>query len=175
MNIIKLEELQYELAEPLCCFDNVERYCEEHGGSLVTGWLVHRTSQLNQLNHHAVWRSPDGTLFEITPLNKRDLRGFVVDEAAKRIDTGETFATLESRFVPEPGATSTVVAACEALNRSEIAFFLGQLDTKSYYLRRANRLLAKNGVQFDTRPAWHYALYKPSTHKAWQEHYANAV
>ena len=175
MNIIKLEELQYELAEPYCCFENVERYCEEHGGSLVTGWLVHRMSQLNELIHHAVWRSPVGRLFEITPLDKMNLRGFVVDETAKRIDTGEGYVPLETRFVPDLDASPNVVAACEALNRSEIAFAIGQLERHSYYMQRANRLLAKNQVQLETRPVSHYYLYKPSTRKAWQEYYANAV
>jgi hypothetical protein len=47
----------------LRCFRNVEEHVRKCGGELVMGWIVAGRCPVS----HAVWRSPEGRLVEVTP------------------------------------------------------------------------------------------------------------
>lgn len=50
------------------CFHNVEAKVQKDGGSIVHGWqLWEWPNVLVEGEFHAVWRSPDGNLVDITP------------------------------------------------------------------------------------------------------------
>lgn len=50
------------------CFPVVERYVEEHGGSICYGWqLWEWPSVMIEAEFHAVWRSSTGELRDLTP------------------------------------------------------------------------------------------------------------
>ena len=50
------------------CFADVERKVKSDGGSVQHGWTVWESpGTLIEGEFHAVWRSPDGTLLDVTP------------------------------------------------------------------------------------------------------------
>jgi len=50
------------------CFDNSVAYAREHGGEAVYGWAIwHWPGRWFEAEHHAVWRSPEGDLLDVTP------------------------------------------------------------------------------------------------------------
>ena len=81
-----------ELASVNECFPNVANHIQKFGGEAVHGWLIWEwPSVLVEAEFHAVWKSPDNHLVEITPKehgetkvlflpdNKRVYRGVAVD------------------------------------------------------------------------------------------------
>ncbi len=59
----------FAYAQPGRCYPNVAAYVEAFGGEAREGWLVWEDDCGRWLKaiHHAVWRSPDGRLLDITP------------------------------------------------------------------------------------------------------------
>lgn len=50
------------------CFQNVDTYIKEHGGQRVLGWSIwQRANVLIEAEAHAIWKSPTGEMFDITP------------------------------------------------------------------------------------------------------------
>lgn len=50
------------------CLDNVERLVKERGGEIQHGWIIWEApGYLLDAVFHAVWRSPDGDLVDVTP------------------------------------------------------------------------------------------------------------
>jgi len=50
------------------CFHNVERQVEAHRGEIVYGWAVWCwISVMVEAEFHAVWKSPNGELIDVTP------------------------------------------------------------------------------------------------------------
>ncbi|MEG6512513.1 SEC-C metal-binding domain-containing protein [Desulforamulus ruminis] len=50
------------------CFHNVDTYIEKHGGQRVLGRSIwHRANVLIEAEAHAIWKSPTGEMFDITP------------------------------------------------------------------------------------------------------------
>lgn len=61
-------------AESLRCFWNVHEQVERHGGKIVFGWAIFEFSGAYfEAQHHAVWRSPEENLVDITPPAYPDL------------------------------------------------------------------------------------------------------
>ena len=58
------------------CFDNCTRKVIAAGGAVQYGWAFCVYERLLQAFHHAVWRSPEGVLIDITPLNIGPLDGW---------------------------------------------------------------------------------------------------
>jgi len=52
------------------CFGNVERKIARDGGSIIYGWIVWKSNILCEGEFHAVWKSPDGQLIDVTPQEK---------------------------------------------------------------------------------------------------------
>src|SRR5437660_241975 len=52
----------------LDCLVNVERRIAESGGDIQYGWRIWEwVNTLIEAEFHAVWRSPDGNLIDVTP------------------------------------------------------------------------------------------------------------
>ncbi|NWL87816.1 hypothetical protein DMN77_09400 [Paenibacillus sp. 79R4] len=54
-------------ALPNECYPNVEKKVELDGGSRIFGWQIWRTTLICEAEFHAVWKSHDGKLLDITP------------------------------------------------------------------------------------------------------------
>ncbi len=55
------------------CFNNIPRYIKKNGGSMTTGWAIwQRANILLHAEAHAIWKSPEGTLLDITPHEYND-------------------------------------------------------------------------------------------------------
>ena len=70
---------------PLMCHLNVSWLCKRYGGKRVTGWYLKRVEGHEiTLNHHSVWRTPEGKLADptlSTSGRKKDCRFLVLDES----------------------------------------------------------------------------------------------
>lgn len=49
------------------CHINVLHRIRLYGGEKVNGWIVWTAAGHDECEYHAVWRSPDGKLFDLTP------------------------------------------------------------------------------------------------------------
>jgi SEC-C motif len=49
------------------CFDNVSAKMQSDGGERRVGWQIWKHPFMLEAEYHAVWESPDGNLFDITP------------------------------------------------------------------------------------------------------------
>lgn len=62
-------------ATPNECFNNVPRMVKQYGGSMISGWAVwQRGNMLLDAEAHAIWRTPDGKLIDITPHSYNEKR-----------------------------------------------------------------------------------------------------
>ncbi len=97
----------------LCCVQNVQAKVERDGGSPCYGWTLNlRVSEHGPYvfyQHHAVWRAPDETLVDVTPLTPdprhHPLRIgrstlFLLDASAIPTETEYGPAVLPNRFLP---------------------------------------------------------------------------
>jgi hypothetical protein len=62
------------------CFDNVQEKISREGGSIVYGWKIHVSRIVFEAERHAIWKSPDGTLFDITPDSTTNITTLFVEE-----------------------------------------------------------------------------------------------
>lgn len=49
------------------CYPNVEAKIKKDGGSTIYGWQVWQTENLIEAEFHAIWKSEDGQIIDITP------------------------------------------------------------------------------------------------------------
>jgi hypothetical protein len=65
------------------CHDNVCHYVKNHGGSTVSGWIIWKDTDFKlEAEHHSVWLSPSGKLYDITPrVDGEELIVFLQDGA----------------------------------------------------------------------------------------------
>ena len=50
------------------CFPNVDMYISKHGGRSVLGWQIwERYGVFIEAELHAVWKNPEGNIFDVTP------------------------------------------------------------------------------------------------------------
>ena len=62
-----------EWSRPMECFTNVEQMVREYGGKQVNGRVIWQWSNvLVEAEAHAVWKSPDGQMIDITPHDNRE-------------------------------------------------------------------------------------------------------
>ena len=53
---------------PLDCFPNVQKQIKRHGGTLICGWEISEWPEvMMEAQFHAVWRSSNGDLMDISP------------------------------------------------------------------------------------------------------------
>jgi hypothetical protein len=65
------------------CYDNVRHYVKNHGGEAVYGWIIWKgTDYPLEAEHHAVWKSPSGKIFDITPrVDGENIILFLIDNS----------------------------------------------------------------------------------------------
>lgn len=113
-------------AMPNECFTNCQRKVNTNGGAIQCGWLFHGHREISYIVAvaHAVWRSPEGVLIDITPilpvenwlkpvlLLLRDMEGslvFLLDETAFE---------RPSKFLPLSN-NKAIIRACRRWNCRE--------------------------------------------------------
>lgn len=67
-------------SQPDSCFFNVLDKVENDGGDVVYGWKIHQTKMLSEAERHAVWRSKEGELVDITPSSRQEVFSLFVKE-----------------------------------------------------------------------------------------------
>jgi hypothetical protein len=65
--VINVPVLPVVGAEVSQCFPTVDKKIEQENGSRVLGWQIWKTPNIAEAEFHAVWRSPDDYLIDITP------------------------------------------------------------------------------------------------------------
>lgn len=69
------------------CFDNSVAQAAHAGGEAVYGWAVwHWPGRWFEAEHHAVWRSPDGELVDVTPQTGEPARVLFVEDPTAPYD-----------------------------------------------------------------------------------------
>jgi hypothetical protein len=72
------------------CFDNVRRLVAKLGGSIQHGWRISEQPQVYvEAAFHAVWRSSDGSLIDVTPRAGEQTRILFLPDF-KKVWDGET-------------------------------------------------------------------------------------
>ncbi len=106
------------------CFPNVNEKINRDGGTQCYGWQIWKTEILIEAEFHAVWKSPDGELRDITPKQISIPRIlFLPDQAAKyngcQIDNVR-INTTQNRLVDDFIELSKAIFRFE--NKGERAF-----------------------------------------------------
>lgn len=83
------------------CFENSERQAARAGGDAIYGWAVwHWPGRWFEAEHHAVWRSRDGALVDVTPQTGEPERVLFVEDPTAPYDPS-TFR--RNRMAPDGG------------------------------------------------------------------------
>lgn len=152
--IIEVEPRMMPHCNPNCCFINVQQAVDLFGGKPVFGWEVFDQKYIRTLGHHAIWQMADGELRDITP----KIVGMVDDQIAAVLsptkflpdqkavwESDEDY--LGNQYLPLGGGKD-VAKACEMLAVADRATYRGDFDGGCYWTRKANKLLAKIGMEF---------------------------
>jgi len=74
------------------CYDNVRHYVQNHGGDALYGWIIWENTRFKlEAEHHAVWKSPWGEIFDITPRVDREATVLFLSDPARPYDFKHTF------------------------------------------------------------------------------------
>ena len=101
-------------ADIIQCFENVRRKAKQSGGDARFGWMFqHKAPQATPGPgylidiHHAVWRAPNGHLFDVTPFHPDPrnhpiaVRGgtlFLLDDLARPVTRGRLNGPRPTKF-----------------------------------------------------------------------------
>lgn len=97
-----------EWSRPMECFPNVEQMVKRYGGQQVNGRAIWQWSNvLVEAEAHAVWKSPEGQLIDITPHdNSEDKILFLCDESM--IYSGEQIGNIRLALTGSPLAAELI-------------------------------------------------------------------
>jgi len=117
--------------ESLDCFRAVERYIEQHGGSVCYGWQIWRVPNfMVEGEFHAVWRDPDGEMHDITPKQSDIDRILFLPDPERKYD-GRQVNNVRRPLRDDPKILS-YFEQCdrefELLNRGERAYQHGAME-----------------------------------------------
>jgi len=74
---------------PVDCLDNVRREVAKHGGSIQHGWIIWEApGSLLEAVFHAVWRSPEGKLVDVTPQFDGETRILFLPDSQRTFEDG---------------------------------------------------------------------------------------
>lgn len=112
-------------AMPNECYTNCQKKVARDGGAMQCGWIFSGCSRADYVvaSGHAVWRSPEGTLIDITPMLPMDNRPNTALLPLRDTEGNLTFlpdanAFEPNRFLPLT-KNKTLIRACHRLNRRE--------------------------------------------------------
>lgn len=97
-----------EWSRPMECFPNVEQMVREYGGQQVNGRVIWQWSNvLVEAEAHAVWKSLDGQLIDITPHdNGEEQILFLCDESM--VYSGEQIGNIRLALTGSPLAAELI-------------------------------------------------------------------
>ena len=146
------------------CFVNVEAYADANGGSICYGWnIMEWPGILLEAMFHAVWRSPEGDLLDVTPHAEGERRILFVRDDTRTYDGSRT-PSRQRALAGAPPEAQAFIEACQAMWAFEASQFIdvgvdGQFST-SYQgalyherLQGAVREAQRRLVVATTRPA----------------------
>lgn len=162
--------------EPNQCSANVQKAVSKFGGEMVTGWLVTDCHWWWQYIHHAVWKTPEGQLVDITP-QFAELHG---DDALSYLmqrdfwpDPSATFIGhlgRPCRYIPKPSSHHEIASVCEYLRLSDRCFYLTkELDKAEEFTAKANSVLRKYGGSISSPPIEMLGKFKVDP-QVWHEY-----
>ncbi len=127
------------------CFPNVMAKVSASGGSMLCGWQIWEWPHvLVEAEYHAVWRSPEGDLVEITPKPHGETRILFVPDARLVYDgyarDNVRMAIRDDVLVQD--FIRTAEAVFKLMNRGERARMTGQVSVPADEFRALG--LAKN-------------------------------
>jgi hypothetical protein len=109
-------------AELGMCQRNVTEHIKRNGGTLVHVWAIWANRLFLMGEFHAVWRSPTGTLVDVTPAAEGETRVLcaVAKEYGEDFDFANRPANRAMRTVDpvDPAAVSTAIEAMSPARRS---------------------------------------------------------
>jgi len=130
-------------SSPGMCIANCHKQVSEQGGEVVTGWLRNSNRYFRCDVHHAVWRSPEGELLDITPfaeLNGEHVGIYWLESVEFIPDPTAIFENqvcLPSKYVP---VNPRHHRACKYLTQSDAAIQEQDFDRASYWEKKAMRV-----------------------------------
>lgn len=115
------------------CLGNVLKKVEKSAGRSIYGWMFQLKlpafGEYLIAIHHAVWCSPVGALFDVTPFHSDPINHplvagdgsvyFLVDQKARPVQTERMLAPQPSKFFPL-GENAELVAYVKQLSANEI-------------------------------------------------------
>ncbi|MFC0512991.1 SEC-C domain-containing protein [Mucilaginibacter angelicae] len=140
------------------CFDNVSAKVIAHGGERVVGWSIWQHDYMLEAEYHAVWRSPEGQLVDITPKNlpfehimfieapTRPYQGVQLDNI--RLNT--TVNQLVDDFISLAETKFFIFSGGEKASQKFIRLTKNEQDILNYIngmMIAVDALLAKGGVR----------------------------
>lgn len=155
---VKTDYVRFGRQDMNCCIANVEKIVGQHGGELVTGWMLTESiHHITECLHHAVWRSPEGELIDVTLVCssgtsdivdgyigayvKPEIR-FLPDAAAEFWkNEQDEWRSLPSKFVPH-NKHPYLKKCVEALTEAERHLRLNDWEKGKYWNSKAERFLS---------------------------------
>ncbi|QDU25881.1 hypothetical protein ETAA8_09530 [Anatilimnocola aggregata] len=133
------------LKDPACranhCWQNVAGRIKQFGGEAVRGWAVAYKGDIIHLVPHVVWRSPEGTLYEITPITilNRDGSAGVRFSETKRFLVDSTVRPQTSSQYLYDGKDRRYLDAVKAFRNAEKWIERGRPQTFLHHFNRGVR------------------------------------
>ena len=87
------------------CFSNVREHIKRHGGSMQLGWIIWETAGIMlEANFHAVWRSSEGELLDVTPQVDDEIRILFLPDSTATIskEQGDLVGMRRMPLVDDP-------------------------------------------------------------------------
>lgn len=123
----------------LDCFMNVKRRIAESGGSVQYGWRVWEwANTLIEAEYHAVWRTPDSTLVDITPAPKNFRHTLFLPDSSRAYE-GRQVDNIRKAIYKHPLVDEFIKlweAHYEIYNKGERAYMHGAMSVKGEEARR---------------------------------------
>ena len=109
---VRLPLVRLAHARPLDCFESVRRHRRANGGEALHGWQIWQWDGLFiEAEFHAVWRSGDGRLVDITPKRAPVKESLFVPDAVRTF-TGTRVDNVRLALIADP-LVGDFIATCE--------------------------------------------------------------
>lgn len=148
-------------AKPLNCYFNVEEKVKRDGGSIVYGWAILKGDLILEAEHHGIWKSDSGLLYDITPREEINLDSIMFIEDNDRKYENVTIDNIrlnitENRLVDEIILISEFISKLMLLCEYKDGFLYGDESvakaiTFSHRMKDDLVKFVRNGGTFKSR------------------------
>lgn len=136
---------QYVSVEPIAgaetrnCFENVNLVVSSRGGDLVYGWLIFELPSIYlEAHHHAVWRTPEGKIIDVTPTEDGERRVLFLSDSTRPYVVGRQ-ERRRMYALSQDEAVQDLVAALDQLGRLEEKCYVEHpVEGPSFVMNRAD-------------------------------------